>query len=206
MDTNFGGTNTRIALATGSAALHPVFTGAGTEGLRENPALIVLLAPSRSGEMLVTLAAHLAWCGPLRVFDGGNRFNAYHLTRALGRVRRAAPEPALQRVALSRAFTCYQVAALLEAAPGGADPVLVADLLDTFYDESAALEERRRLLAICLGHLRRLSREAVVLVSLRPPRQPQVDAAGLLEAVQQAADQVLFQEELSPPAQQLALF
>jgi hypothetical protein len=48
-------------------------------------------------------------------------------------------------VRLSRAFTCYQMLALLAETPAGGPPTLVLDLLDTFYDESVPLHESRRL-------------------------------------------------------------
>ena len=75
--------------------------------------------------------------------------------------------------AARRAFTCYQLAALLEAleTPAiaqrrelladtqGSAPLLVLDLLATFGDQGVALRERRRLLSACLSHLKRLAGE-----------------------------------------------
>lgn len=194
-----------FTLLSGEIIPYPVLEDPCRGEAAGRPGLVALLASPRSDELLLTLAAHLAWRGAVRVLDGGNRFNAYRLARALARLQRADPQPALERVTIARAFTCYQMAALLNETPGGCQPVLVADLLDTFYDQSAFLVERRRLLQGCLDDLTRLSREAVVVVHLRPPRRPQVDAAGLLERVQAAADQILFQEELTPPPGQLTL-
>jgi hypothetical protein len=77
----------------------------------------------------------------------------------------------------------------------------VIDMLDTFYDESVALVERRRLLEGCIGHLQRLSRPAVVVASVRPPPPPQADPTGLLQMVQSAADLVFFQEPPTPVIQ-----
>jgi hypothetical protein len=68
---------------------------------------------------------------------------------------------------LARAFTCYQLAALLEAleaeplpgkVPGGTPvPLLVLDLLATFGDQGVAIRERRRLLTLCIANLNRLA-------------------------------------------------
>ena len=82
--------------------------------------------------------------------------------------------------------------------------LLVIDLLDTFYDQSVPLFERRRLLAGCVERLRLVSQgteiatATLVIASLRPPRPPQTDPTGLLQTVQAAADQVWFQEEDLP--------
>lgn len=167
--------------------------------------LLVLLAPHAAGEIMLTITAHLAQRTALRVMDGGNRFNAYKVARALRGLGVEALDQALARVHVARAFTCYQMVALLEQASPQAAPTLVIDLLNTFYDESVPLAERRRLLEGCLGHLRRLSEQAAVVVSLRPPRPPEVDATGMQQRVQSCADQVWFQEEVLP-VQQPRLF
>jgi hypothetical protein len=165
--------------------------------------LLVLLAPHAAAEVALLLAAHLARRGQVRVLDGGNRFNAYLLTRMLGRL--AAPGENFRRwldnATVSRAFTCFQMAGLLECTPSLSTPTLVLDALSTFYDENVSLFERRRLVRSSLGHLRRLSQRTVVVVSLRPPPPPKVDACGFLEVIQAAADLVWLQEEITPAAQ-----
>lgn len=153
---------------------------------------------------MLELAAHLAQRGPLWVVDGGNRFNAYILARKLRRLRRTGLSQALGRIRVRRAFTCYQVTALLEQSPSRAEPTLVIDFLHTFYDQSVPLGERHRLLDVCLEHLQRLSQRAAVVASLRPPRPPQTDPSGLLEAVRLAADLVWY-PEVPPDNTQLRL-
>ena len=154
--------------------------------------LLVLVAPRAGGDLMLDLSARLAQDGMLRVLDGGNRFNAYRVSRALVRLNhgQAGLAPALARIQVARAFTCYQMAAMLEQAPSGAIPTLVIDFLDTFYDQGVPLPERRRLLHGCLGHLRRLRRTAAVVASLRPPPPPHDDPTGLLDMVRQAADSI----------------
>jgi len=150
---------------------------------------------------MLELAAHLVLRGSLRVMDCGNRFNAYILARKLYRLRRGDPKQVLERVYVSRAFTCYQVTALLEQAAVCTDPTLLIDLLDTFYDQSVPLGERRRLLDISLEHLQRLSQQAAVVASLRPPRPPQTDPSGLLDAVRAAANLIWYPEISAEHAQ-----
>src|SRR3972149_10097313 len=49
------------------------------------------------------------------------------------------PYDILDRMHLSRAFTCFQLAELIESAPAGPEPLFVLDLLATFCDESVPL-------------------------------------------------------------------
>jgi hypothetical protein len=133
--------------------------------------------------VLFDLAAALALRGPLRVLDCGNLFNVYPVAQA---VRRHTPgvQAVLERIFVSRAFTCYQVGAMLFQSAALSTPFLVLDLLASFQDESVLLNERQRLLVACLPHLQRLSRSAPVLITARSA------AAGMLEMVAEVADQV----------------
>lgn len=160
---------------------------------------VVILPHDRRGLML-DLAASLAESGPLRVLDGGNQFNAYLVARAL-RSRTVDVQRMLTRIRLARAFTCYQVSALLASEAAVGIPTLVLDLLSTFYDENVPLPERWRLLRQCLVHLRRLSRTAPLVVSASPSRVPDAHTERLLDALRRSADQVkeIQQPEPKPP-------
>ena len=74
---------------------------------------------------------------------GGIPFEDYRLARAIRRQTHAVGA-ALERLQVARAFTCYQMAALLAHAPAGTNPTLVFDLTATFYDESARPAESLR--------------------------------------------------------------
>jgi hypothetical protein len=172
--------------------------------------LLVLIGPHAASQAMLGFAARLAIRAPLRVLDGGNRFNARVVASILRNLNAPDLYAALEHIRIARAFTCYQMLALLEETPPSLHPTLVIDLLDTFYDESAPLGERRRLAEGCLVHLKELSRQAPVAVSVRPPPPSQPDPTGLLEIVQQAADSLWFQGEDpsdgSKPAEQPELF
>ncbi len=156
--------------------------------------LLVLSGPHAASRAMLDFTARLAMHTPLRVLDGGNRFNAREVARTLRGLNAPDLYAALGRIRIARAFTCYQMLALLEETAPGPNPTLVIDLLDTFYDESAPLEERRRLIEACLGHLKALCQLAPVAVSIRPPQPTQTDPTGLLEIVLQAADSLWLQE------------
>jgi hypothetical protein len=80
------------------------------------------------------------------------------------------PHEALSRLRLSRAFTCFQLAELIENTPSGVEPLFVLDLLATFYDESVPLRDSERLLTATLMHLKRLASEAPVIVGAHEPQ------------------------------------
>ena len=167
--------------------------------------LYLVLAPRQPGRRVMTeFTARLALAGEVRVLDAGNWFEAHAIARLVRR-QTADLEAALERVRVARAFTCYQVVTLLGETPASPDPTLVLDLLDTFYDENVSEVESRRLLDTSLGHLRRLSALAPVVVSARPPAAPAAARAVLVEVVEAAAHQVWTLELPPPPVLQLGL-
>jgi hypothetical protein len=144
----------------------------------------------------------------IRVFDGGNRFDGYFIAR-LARRLSSDPHATLERIQLSRAFTCFQLAELIENAPGGdalltptrADhayplggtaegqsPLFVLDLLNTFYDESVPLRDSERLLHNTISHLKRLASHGPVIVGAREPRLLVKERWTLLDQLQVASD------------------
>jgi hypothetical protein len=159
--------------------------------------LVVADAPVRP--LLPGLIARLALRGPLRVLDAGNCFPAYPVARE---IRRATPdlEAALKRIQIARAFTCYQVLALLEDTPTDLTPVLVLELLSTFADENIKLAERQRLLVRCTQEIQRLRRQAPVgiIASLRPEQPGLPDLPALLKIVEREADEVWRLEAETP--------
>jgi hypothetical protein len=115
------------------------------------------------------LLVRLALDGPVHVLVGGNRYSAYAIHR-LARRCTSDLETVLSRIRVARAFTCYQVHALLsEACLQPPAPRLVLDLLDTFGDQNVPAWERARLLHGCIGRLQALAAQAPLLVSLRLP-------------------------------------
>ena len=149
--------------------------------------LAVLALPRRNMKDIFSLAADLAVQGPLRVVDGGNLFNVLNLNR---NIRRKSPNVSkvLNRVYISRAFTCFQMESMLHDLPAPPNPILLIDLLNTFYDESVNDQASQRLLGNCIRHLKRLSTAAPVLVSIFPPPQAETRTF-LVSMLLEAADQ-----------------
>jgi hypothetical protein len=157
---------------------------------------IVLVCPR---EMNATVMTVIARTFP-RVIDCGNRFNAYTLARLVG----ANPE-VMDRISVARAFTCHQVLALLADAPATAQPFVVLDLLNTFYDEAIRLGERMLLLRGCIEQLRRLERSAGGLVSVHPPAVPSQAALDLLSVLERAIPQTYYAQPPAPLVEQMRL-
>jgi hypothetical protein len=163
--------------------------------------LYALLAPRHVGVRFLThLTAQFALKGPVRVLDGGNRFQARTLQRKLRRHGRDVYQ-AVERVQVARAFTCFQMVALLNEQETISMPILILDLLATFGDESVPERQRRRLLDQALGQLQRLSRPAPVVVSA-PPLDPGDE---WVQRLASAADHV-WHYDIPPSATQLPLF
>jgi hypothetical protein len=149
--------------------------------------------PTRT--LLMALTALATQGHTLRVFDGGNRFDGYFVARMARRfmVNTAVQDPIdphaiLNRIRLSRAFTCFQMADLIENTPISPEPLFILDLLNTFYDESVPLRDTKRLLSITIAHLKRLASTGPVIVGAREPRALVKDRWTLLDQLQLAAD------------------
>lgn len=164
--------------------------------------ILLLVAPDAMTGALFEMVARLALQGPLYILDGGNTFQGYPLARAL---RRRTPDVAgvMARVLLSRAFTCYQMAALCTEEAFLPHPILVLDFLSTFYDQGVQVVERRRLLKLCLRRLEQLSRQAPVVVWVRQRAAIPEEALNFLEIVRAAAGEIWGPERpaLSGPVQ-----
>lgn len=158
-----------------------------------SPARIVAVCGARTQIhplVLQSLCVRAARGENLALVVGDNHFDAYRLAR-LARAQGLNPATVLARIALTRAFTCYQLHYSLATLdpkgfinsvetiraraenPAGLDALYVLGLLDLFYDQDVREQEARRLLLATLHELKRLAAHSVpILVTLAPPRQP----------------------------------
>lgn len=156
---------------------------------------VVVGGRAAAGRML-ELAARLAQRGPLLMLDCGNRANPLPLVREL---RRLTPDPAgvLRQARAARAFTCWQAAALLEEAARTSlrQPVLIFDLLATFYDESVTYREANRLLEQALDSVTHLRQSAPVVISARPAPVEFPERRSFLKKVCDLSDALWVEED-----------
>jgi len=179
-----------------------ILNSSGTGFTKGASYFLLVAARSTLKSSMPPWIAHLAAAGWLRVLDGGNCFNVYGVARAL-RCYTPQVTEALERIAVARAFTCYQMATLLAETPTSVTPTLVLDLLVTFGDENVKRGERTRLLDECISHLRRLSQAAPVAVSVS--LRPDLDNA-MLQRLEEAAGQSWRLEAEAAPVVQPRLF
>jgi len=192
----------QLALRTSSDLPIPAVDPALLDAITQ-PRLTLLWGVTTPTRTLLAALTMLAAGGQnVRVFDGGNRFDGYFVARL---ARRLAPDlqAAMGRIHLSRAFTCFQLAELIENAPADPSPLFGLDLLATFYDESVPLRDSERLLSTALAHLKRLATVGPVVIGAQEPRSLVKDRWSLLDQLQAAADGawLLRPPEAQPPLQ-----
>lgn len=136
---------------------------------------------------------------PIALVDGTNRFDLYAVTSFARRLgdRRATPEDLLKRIFISRAFTCYQMEAVItERLPvfvrrSRIPMVIIFGLLDTFYDEQAPLFEVKAGLRRIMAALRQLRSENIsVLLALEDTVPASPERRSLFPSVAAGMDRV----------------
>jgi hypothetical protein len=167
------------------------------------PRLTLLWGAATPTRTLLAALTMLAARGrSVRVFDGGNRFDGYFVARL---ARRLTPDlqTTMGRILLSRAFTCFQLAELIENAQAEPSPLFGLDFLATFYDESVPLRDSERLLSTTLAHLKRMAAVGPVIIGAQEPRSLVKERWSLLDQLQAAADGawLLRPPEIQPPLQ-----
>ena len=111
------------------------------------------------------LLVEMALKGPVRLLIGGNRCDHYWVNYALAAATPYYEHILHRHIRLSRAETCYQMVELLSQTKVDQVPSLVLDLLTPFSDQSVPDSEINQLLFEAILALRRLSRQATVVVS-----------------------------------------
>jgi hypothetical protein len=106
-------------------------------------------------------------CGAA-VIDGGNHYNAYKVIRAAR--YRSHDLDQLEKIRIARAFNCHQVVSLSKKLPKDGTPCLVIDALDTFEDDGVPFPQRLQLVSLLLQHLAQVRFQAVVMISISPPK------------------------------------
>ena len=160
----------------------------------ENGIALICGAKIPSG-LIFKPIAQLAGSGKaVYVVDGDNSFRSYHIAR-YARDLHLDPRLALAQVQVSRAFTCYQLAAIVERLSRRAETINCAGivclgLLGTLFDEDIAWPEAQRLLQEVIARLKMLAKRWPVIVTVRPPSAKAQNRLGLIQVLMQHADVV----------------
>ena len=109
--------------------------------------------------------------------DGGNAFRLYQISR-LAQIHHLDPEKTLDHVYLARAFTAYQMTALImerlkdAVEKYNAKLVIIADIAGLFLDKDIQDEEARRVYCQVMAYLQNFARQhQIILIATYPPRQ-----------------------------------
>ena len=161
--------------------------------------LMVVFGPHAGSGRMLDLAARLALRGSLYILDCGNRSNMYRVAREL-RLLTDDSAAKLKNIRLSRAFTCFQVYALLEKlTPEAGVPVLVMDLLSTFMDESVQVDESALTFLRTMDCIERASLVTPVVVSAKPLLSLSSPRLALLAELKRRATHIWEELSLSEP-------
>ncbi len=122
--------------------------------------------------------------------DVGNCFNPLRLVRDI-RQQTLRINQVLENIQVARAFTCFQVVALLGQTRDPQGPVFILRLLTTFHDEMAPVYERLRLLREVDQHIGRLQNTVAVTVMVGESRLLEDPLIDWLSALQARADHIV---------------
>jgi hypothetical protein len=137
----------------------------------EKPGKVYLLYGERPiFQLSLQMAAHaMADGNSIAVVDGCNRFDVHALSR-FARARKIDPNKFLNRIFISRGFTCYQMEqAIVRKLPSFLSTIhsqtaLIFGLLDTFYDEQAQLREVQQILQRLLVSFQKMKSSGMSLL------------------------------------------
>jgi len=133
------------------------------------PILSLRTQGPQTGRLLAAFFPLLERGGSVYCLDGANSFDPYRLTR-LARKQGRPPEPLLERLFVSRAYTCHQLVGAVEtmlpplAAAAPPPPVLILGVDRLFLDEDLALNERQYLYERILRRAAALRRRGLPLL------------------------------------------
>ena len=223
--------HTKYRQSSISAAISEIHDNAATFGsssiiraFAEKPGKVFLLYGDRSVFYISLQMAAQAMADEhsIAVVDGCNRFDVHALSR-FARMRKIDPNKFLDRIFISRGFTCYQMEqAITHKLPEFLTAIhsktaLIFGLLDTFYDEQAQLREVQQILQRLLVSFQKMksSGASLLLVCLERTVAPKernqlfatlkngVDRVYKLDANEQGKLQLFLESQRTTPAVKL---
>jgi len=173
------------------------------------PRCFLAIGAHALSERMLQLISSLALRQHVTVLDCGNRSNMYAVAKLI-RPYTSDPVSVMNNIRLSRAFTCYQVLAMIQATAKNPprEPLVLLDLLATFLDEDVELKDSQRLLTHSLSLLAEMSHFVPVMISTRQIPAIAENRSVLLEQLKASVD-ICWEEPLPLPTSQelqLALF
>jgi hypothetical protein len=174
-----------------------------TAAIKQTHGLTLILTPDKARNGQTDLIAGLLLNDPLFIVAGGEWLPAFNLPRIL-RGRTLQIKHLTDRLRTARAATCYRLLDSLSNLPTQGEPLLVLDLLHTFFDPNVRLTFRFRVLRQCCDHLKRLASYRSVIVVMQ--ELPLAEYEKFLPIVSSVAKKILTIEPEPIQALQPALF
>lgn len=133
------------------------------------------------------LIAALCHTSQVTLIDCGNRAQMYTVAKHL-RSYTNDPVSAMRNIRLSRAFTCYQVHKRLSTLqPQDNHPVIIMDMLTTFYDDEVKPAEANWLLLQSIAYILDISEKSPVLITTRATPAMAKEKSNLLQLLRQVS-------------------
>jgi len=159
-----------------------------TIDVTEKRGLVLILTQDRARKSKTDLIANLILNGPLFVVSGDEWLPSFVLPRMV-RGHTTGVREILNCLRTARASTCYRLFDTLANTPSGGEPILVMDLLHTFYDPDILLRTRLFRLRECCRELSRLAFYRPILVTTQEMEGE--DYEELFPTLQSVADKIL---------------
>jgi hypothetical protein len=172
--------------------------------------LLLALINSTQSRQIAELIATMALQGPLSIVAGSEWLpleDAVDMLYLMAEDSSTDPnliEIIADRQKLVRGFTCYQVVNRLRAASLQPTPLLVVNLLSSFYDIDIRLNVRVNVLRQCTERLEQLARHRPVAVITQHMEGP--DYPVFLPYIKRAAHQVIEEDYMLQVISQPRLF
>jgi hypothetical protein len=169
----------------------------------EKRGLTLLLTRDQARQSKTELIARLILRGPLFVLSGDEWLPSYELPRLI-RERTTEIRQVMDRLYSTRASTCHRLFDSLANLPSKGEPILVLELLHTFYDADVPLRLRLFRLRECCRELTRLAFYRPVIVMTQESAAE--DYEKFTSALYSVSDNVFRLEPELESTQQPALF
>lgn len=174
----------------------------GTDLTRKR-GLSLILTRDRALTSKTDLIAHLILAGPLLVISGDEWLPAFGLPRLLRR-QTTQVKAIMDQLLTVRASTCFRLLDSLANLTPGAEPLLILEFLNTFYDDDIPLRTRLFKVRECCRQLTRLATQRPIIVMTR--RMENEDFEKFFPALSSIADRTLALEPEFEQFSQPALF
>lgn len=165
--------------------------------------LTLILTRDKARQSKTDLIARLILSGPLFVLSGDEWLPSFDLPRVI-REHTTEIKKVMDRLYAARASTCHRLFDVLATMPSNGEPILVLDVLHTFYDTDVPLRVRLFRLRECCRELKRLAFYRPVIVMTQ-----EVDADDyekFIPALHSVSDQIFTLDPEPELIKQSALF